>query len=178
MATHEIESKKRKRKHKSKKEDAASVPAPAPEPSNGVLDKPRKKAKKEHTPEPEVEDEFEGFGDEEQGEEALNQELKDIVENTGAAKIGSEDEDVDEADDANEADANSTEQPDDLPSGTSVSLPIVKDPETFSDLNLSERTMEGIRGMNFTTLTEIQKYVCVVPVIGISNGWTEKQYRR
>lgn len=46
----------------------------------------------------------------------------------------------------------------DLPSRTAVSLPQTEgDPEKFSDLNISEKTMKAIQGMGFETMTEIQR---------------------
>lgn len=154
MAPHEIDSKKRKRKHKSKRpaeEDAVTAPAS----SNGVVDatEPRKKkSKKVHTPEPEVED-------------GANLPIEDIADVSGVA--GEEEEadedneeglnednvtaDDDEGDDVEPTNAN------DLPLGTSMSLPTVEDPKKFSDLNLSERTAQAIQEMGFTDMTEIQR---------------------
>ena len=46
----------------------------------------------------------------------------------------------------------------DLPSANAVSLPAVgSDPQKFSDLNLSEKTMKAIEDMKFETMTEIQQ---------------------
>jgi ATP-dependent RNA helicase DDX18/HAS1 len=152
MASHDIESKKRKRKHKSKKgEESVTVEAA----SNGTAGNlaPRKKAKKEHTPEPEVEDVADVVsGAEEDGEdeEALNAELKKIAAKTKAAKITEEEEAAEDEDD-------NEQPPTDLPSGTTVSLPTVDDPTKFSELNLSERTSKAIEEMGFTEMTEIQR---------------------
>ena len=45
-----------------------------------------------------------------------------------------------------------------IPSTSALSLPTTgKDPERFSDLNLSTKTMKGIEGMDFAMMTEIQK---------------------
>ncbi|KAF2743801.1 ATP-dependent RNA helicase HAS1 [Sporormia fimetaria CBS 119925] len=149
MAAQDIDSKKRKRKHKSKKgEDETAVT----EISNGATEtvKPRKKAKKEHTPEPEVEavDAVSENEEEVEDEEKVNEELKAIAEKTKVAKVEAEDQDGDE---------NDGEQTTDLPSGTSVSLPTVEDPTKFSDLNLSDRTMQAIKEMGFEDMTEIQR---------------------
>lgn len=47
----------------------------------------------------------------------------------------------------------------DLPSANAVSLPQTDDsiPTKFTDLNLSEKTMEAIKEMGFETMTEIQQ---------------------
>lgn len=137
MASHDIESKKRKRKHKGKKSEVVDA---IPAASNGAAGelKPRKKAKKEHTPEPEVKDVTDVVsGGEEDGEDeaALNEELKDVAAQTKVAKVAA-DEELDEQ--------NDDRAPNDLPSGTTVSLPTVEDPTKFSELNLSERTSKAI----------------------------------
>lgn len=149
MASHEMaDSKKRKRKHKSKK---GEEPVVAVGPKNGAATevKPRKKAKKEHTPEPdelvEVVDAVSGDEDAEDSEEELNAELKEIV-------VDAED-DEDAEDDAQDNGTAAT----DLPSGTSISLPTVSDPKKFSDLNLSDRTSQAIKEMGFEDMTEIQR---------------------
>ncbi|KAF1972754.1 kinase-like protein [Bimuria novae-zelandiae CBS 107.79] len=146
----------RKRKHKSKSREEPTVAEPT---SNGAAgEKPRKKAKKEHTPEPEdvgVAEAAEITSDnsEQENEEELNAELK----KTAAEAKGPEVEEQadqqssdDEADDA-EMGASNT----DLPSGTS--MPTVEDPIKFNDLKLSERTIQAIQGMGFENMTEIQR---------------------
>ncbi|KAF2278878.1 ATP-dependent RNA helicase HAS1 [Westerdykella ornata] len=153
MAAQEIESKKRKRKHKSKKGDDDAAAA---QPANGATEtesvKPRKKAKKEHTPEPDVEDVADSTLNEqeedEESEEELNQELKKIAAETDVAKVDAEPE---------SADGENGEAPTDLPSGANVSLPTVDDPKKFSDLNLSDRTNQAIKEMGFEDMTEIQR---------------------
>lgn len=154
MGAQEIEAKKRKRKHSSKKTDEAAVPKRH---SNGVekADKPRKKAKKEHTPEPEIEDAVAEASEEEEVEEVegdedeakLNEELKQIAKQAKKSKKA----DADESDDEQKESAN----PNDLPLGTS--MPTVEDPKLFSELKLSDRTMEAIKSMGFETMTEIQQ---------------------
>lgn len=50
------------------------------------------------------------------------------------------------------------DQESDLPSSLGVSLPnTTSDPQKFSELNLSERTMKAINGMPYETMTEIQQ---------------------
>lgn len=154
MGAQEIEAKKRKRKHSSKKTEEAAAPKTT---SNGVekADKPRKKPKKEHTPEPEVEDvvaeasDVEEEEEEVEGDEAeaqLNTELKQIAKAAKKSKKADADESSDEQESAN---------PNDLPLG--VSMPTVDDPKLFSELKLSDRTMEAITAMGFETMTEIQQ---------------------
>ncbi|EGP92601.1 ATP-dependent RNA helicase HAS1 [Zymoseptoria tritici IPO323] len=49
-------------------------------------------------------------------------------------------------------------EPSDLPSALGVSLPsTAAEPQKFTELNLSERTMKAINGMPFDTMTEIQR---------------------
>lgn len=46
----------------------------------------------------------------------------------------------------------------DLPSSVTLSLPTTgPDPQTFKDLNLSEKTMKAIQGMGFEKMTQIQQ---------------------
>lgn len=158
MTTAEIDSKKRKRKHKSKKgEEPEAVTAP----SNGApaVEKPRKKSKKVHTPEPEVEEEVEqapedGAEDEdEEDEEKLNQELKEIAAKAKAAKKSADDGSDGEEDLAGSG-ANAVAVAD-LPSGTSI--PTIDEPTRFDELKLSDRTMEAIKSMGFESMTEIQR---------------------
>jgi ATP-dependent RNA helicase DDX18/HAS1 len=154
MASHDLDSKKRKRKHKAKKGEDAAV---AVEATNGAPDnvKPRKKAKKEHTPEPEIDEVADAVNSNEEAEdseEELNEELKAIASRTKTAKVDAE-EASDDADDAQGDDKAAT----DLPSGTSISLPTVDDPTTFAELNLSDRTSQAIKEMGFESMTEIQR---------------------
>ncbi|KAF2196944.1 ATP-dependent RNA helicase HAS1 [Delitschia confertaspora ATCC 74209] len=167
MATHEIENKKRKRKHKSGKIDADAV---ATKPSkNGdstvtaAPEKPRKKSKKEHTPEPEVSPEPEVPSDLEEDEEDeanLNKELKKIASKSKKAEVVEDDESDEEqdeaADDKKDAQSNST-NPNMISIETTVSLPTMSEPQKFSELNLSERTSQAIQEMGFENMTEIQR---------------------
>lgn len=158
MTATDIDSKKRKRKHKSKKGEEAGV---APAQSNGefAVEKSRKKSKKVHTPEPEVEEGFadlpqDGAGEsEEEDEEKLNQELKEIAAKAKAAKK-SADDGSDGEDDNTGSGANAVAVAD-LPSGTSI--PTINEPTRFDELKLSDRTMEAIKGMGFESMTEIQR---------------------
>ena len=154
MGAQEIESKKRKRKHKSKVRDEEAAAPPA---SNGTAEaKPRKKSKKEHTPEPEEVEETEVASDaaEEEGEETLNKELKEIAAKAKVAKVEGATEDAQSGDEEEGEDTALAPQSD-LPSGTSI--PTVDDATKFSDLKLSDRTMQAIQSMGFETMTEIQQ---------------------
>ncbi|WPH01437.1 Hypothetical protein R9X50_00428300 [Acrodontium crateriforme] len=85
-----------------------------------------------------VEDEFADFGSE-----------------NDEAEEGKEDDDKDGDKPANGVDMG---QPSDLPSALGVSLPTTSaEPQKFTELNLSERTMKAINEMKFETMTEIQR---------------------
>lgn len=157
MPAADIDSKKRKRKHKSRKGEEV---VPQKDEGNGgaAVEKPRKKSKKEHTPEPEVEDaaeesspdSTESNAEDDEDEAQLNEELKQIAKRAKIAKAG-EDRDEAHGSGANgEALGHS-----DLIAGTS--MPAMENPTLFSELNLSDRTMEAIKTMGFETMTEIQQ---------------------
>lgn len=157
MTAADIENKKRKRKHKSKKGEEV-IESKAQTNGAAEVEKPRKKSKKAHTPEPEIDD-ASSSGDvddsaflEEQVEAQLNDELKQVAEKQKIAKVN---EDEDEELGAEEASGANTEALGELPSGTS--MPSMENPKLFSELNLSDRTMEAIKTMGFETMTEIQQ---------------------
>ncbi|KAF2731995.1 ATP-dependent RNA helicase HAS1 [Polyplosphaeria fusca] len=146
---HEIDSKKRKRKHKSKKGEEIVAPETL---ENGAVErtKPRKKSKKVHTPELEEVEEMvadEELNEDEEDEEALNEELKNVVAKTKADKA---------AEAQTSQDDDTTQLPTEFNIETSVSLPTVNEPKKFTELNLSSRTMDAINGMGFETMTEVQ----------------------
>ena len=158
MGAQELDSKKRKRKHKSKSREEPAVVEPV---SNGVAEpKPRKKSKKEHTPEPEEVDAADIASDagEEEDEEVLNAELKKIAKKAKTkakvAKVDADEED-EQSDQAADGESNEIIPHSDLPSGTSI--PTVDEPEKFSELKLSDRTMAAIESMGFENMTEIQR---------------------
>lgn len=177
MATVDVASHKRKRKHKSKKSDETDVPEAR---NNGAsaIEKSRKKSKKEHTPEPEAEAEdavadavVDGAkSEDEEDEEAVNEELKQIAVREKVAKMG-EDEDSEQefGSGANGEALGAT----DLPSGTS--MPMMENPTLFSELKLSERTMEAIEAMGFKTMTEIQQKT-IPPLLRYISRELEKSY--
>jgi ATP-dependent RNA helicase DDX18/HAS1 len=151
MTNAEIDSKKRKRKHnKTKKSDEVATEAPSVA-AVGKPEKARKKSKKEHTPEVELEDVVEGSAAD-GAEEDAEEELKDI-----AAKSMAADVDAEEASDDEQADAPTTDGANLEPLGMPTSMPTMEDPERFDQLNLSDRTMEAIKAMGFETMTEIQR---------------------
>lgn len=171
----ETETKKRKRKHKTtsrpideSRPDLSASSLVAEDISsrgeNGV--KPRKKAKKEHkNPKTlKTSGEFEDAvarqedleGEEGAGEESLNQQLREVALKTDAAVV--ENRSPGESDGEEVRAENGTKlQPTDLPSDISVALPAVGQPESFSELKLSEKTMAAIEGMGFEKMTEIQR---------------------
>jgi ATP-dependent RNA helicase DDX18/HAS1 len=152
----DLASKKRKRKHiKVAEPSSAAAPAIADE-------KPRKKSKKERAVAPvapveEPEDEPEQEDDEDD-EEDINQQLKDAAAKA-RSPAGVVEDDEEDADDADRDDIK--RQPtdaatSDLPSGGEVSLPGAE-PQTFAELNLSDKTMKGLETMGFSNMTEIQR---------------------
>lgn len=152
MTTAEIDSKKRKRKHKSKKGEDVAEPI-AQIIAVAKAEKPRKKSKKEHTPEPEVEDSKAETRPEDEAESDAADDDAQVKEVLREAA----DEDADEeADDRQISGANMEALgQSDLLSGTS--MPSMENPTKFSELNLSDRTMEAIKAMGFETMTEIQQ---------------------
>jgi len=173
MAASEIESKKRKRKHRSRKADgvtptkttdvSADLAHSNTEISEPAKTKPRKKAKKEHTPECE-EDVQEVVGesqDEEENEEELNQKLKKVAAETSAPTVdgleASDQEENEKEQDQTQNNGDELEVPSDLPSSTTLSLPTTSpDSQKFSELNLNDKTMRAIKDMGFENMTEIQ----------------------
>ncbi|KNG85383.1 ATP-dependent RNA helicase has1 [Aspergillus nomiae NRRL 13137] len=136
-------SKKRKRKHggNARKEEAA-----APATTEAVTDSPakeevtvdKKKAKKEKSKKQKVE--HMSSDDEKKDAEESEQEASDNEE---------------EKSDAEETPAVDGE---DLPSADTIRLPQQDgDPVKFTELGLSEKTMKGIEGMGFETMTEVQR---------------------
>jgi ATP-dependent RNA helicase DDX18/HAS1 len=155
----DLASKKRKRKH-------TKVAEPSPAAAQAIADeKPRTKSKKENAVAPvapveEPEDEPEQKDDEDD-EEDINQQLKDAAAKarSPAGVVEDDEEDADDADDADRDDIK--RQPtdaatSDLPSGGEVSLPGAE-PQTFAELNLSDKTMKGLETMGFSNMTEIQR---------------------
>ncbi|KAK4503938.1 hypothetical protein PRZ48_004853 [Zasmidium cellare] len=169
---------------KSPKQSVANgEPSQSGEPSKkkAKKDKKDKKEKKEKKQKVQAEDsDAQEEHDEEIGaEEQVNKELKEAAAEADAAEneddfaeFGSEDEDdeseveeVDGKEDDGEQDEDAAPAtngdlgaPSDLPSALGVSLPNTKsEPQKFTELNLSERTMKAIQDMPFDTMTEIQR---------------------
>ncbi|KAE8379687.1 ATP-dependent RNA helicase has1 [Aspergillus bertholletiae] len=135
-------SKKRKRKHGS---NARKEEVVAPAATEAVIDTPekeevvvdKKKTKKEKSKKHKVE--HMSSDDEKKDAEESEQEASDIEE-TG---------------DSEETPAADGE---DLPSADTIRLPQQDgDPVKFTELGLSEKTMKGIEGMGFETMTEVQR---------------------
>lgn len=100
--------------------------------------------------------------DEQEVEEDLNKQLKSIASQTSASVVEEEDEDDDDDDEEDGDDSEPKRpQPDasisDLPTGAEVSLPGGAEPQKFSELNMSEKTMKALETMGFTDMTEIQR---------------------
>ncbi|KAJ5203273.1 hypothetical protein N7449_005352 [Penicillium cf. viridicatum] len=134
---------KRKRKHGSKAESDVAKPveaksSPAVTPKKSVASTPKASAekstkKRKVSPSPSVE------------EESDDAEVVEDVEEVDAEE-GSDAEDTEAA--------NGT----DLPTMEDVRLPQTEGKlQKFTELNLSEKTMQGINDMGFTTMTEIQQ---------------------
>ncbi|KAJ5477909.1 hypothetical protein N7530_003418 [Penicillium desertorum] len=137
---------KRKRKHGSKAESDVAKPvetksSPAVTPKKSAASTPKASAekatkKRKVSPSPSAE--------EESAEEAEAEAVEDV-----------EEVDAEEGDDAKDTAAvNGT----DLPTMEDVRLPQTEGKlQKFTELNLSEKTMQGINDMGFTTMTEIQQ---------------------
>jgi len=153
MDSIELQSKKRKRKHSSAKVDKSepsvelksateSVETVA-KPKRSKEEKAHKKVKKVQKPEAE-----------EETFEDLDDEVPALVEN------GTEGEEEEVAgDDLAEAAGDEVEVAgDDISASANLTLPNTgAQPNTFAELNLSEKTMKGIKDMGFETMTEIQQ---------------------
>jgi len=180
MSNQEITSKKRKRKSTSKavSEDAApevSLPKTATNgPVNREVMKAAKKEHKKRKSDAEKEVAHEATVDEE-AEEEVNKDLKAAARKTTAAGVNeeeaeiSDEEEVDvdgKDDDGDDLEGDGSElktagdlgEATDLPSSLGVSLPTMEaEPHKFSELNLSEKTMQAINDMKFENMTEIQR---------------------
>jgi ATP-dependent RNA helicase DDX18/HAS1 len=127
----ELKSKKRKRKHGSSAgEKAVAEVEAAPV---GATKKASKKVKKAESDEE----------DEEVAQDLPTVDDAEDVEATSDAEEAAEDVELEKAD---------------LPSTTTLSLPTTgAEPQKFSDINLSEKTMKAIADMKFESMTEIQR---------------------
>ncbi|KAJ5972004.1 ATP-dependent RNA helicase DDX18 [Penicillium vulpinum] len=140
---------KRKRKHSSKTESDVAKPVEAKSsssvtPKKSVASTPKASAekatkKRRVSPSPSVE------------EESADEESADDAEAVEDVEEGS---DVESSDAEDKAAVNGT----DLPTMEDVRLPQTEGKlQKFTELNLSEKTMQGINDMGFTTMTEIQQ---------------------
>lgn len=103
----------------------------------------------------EHDDDFTGFGSEDENNEEGEE------EDVGGPDAEDKDDDHDEDEDEGEAGPvtnGDLRETSDLPSALGVSLPNTKsEPQKFTELNLSDRTMKAIQDMPFDTMTEIQR---------------------
>ena len=110
------------------------------------------KAVPEHADSEAAEEEFAGFGAEEDGEDGGVE-----VQAKGGTEQGLERDEQNGADDTPKTNGD-LGQPSDLPSALGVSLPTTTaEPTRFDELNLSDRTMRAVKDMPFETMTEIQR---------------------
>lgn len=159
-------SKKRKRKHvggvSSVASDAVADGKPSPELRTRATGKARKRAKKEQNG---ASDSEEGVNEAEaaheneksrgEGVHRQNRDMTASTERSSKAELSPEEEKSIPGD-AMDRHPKSTATTD-LPSGA-VSLPVTgAEPHKFSDLNLSQKTMQAIDDMKFETMTEIQR---------------------
>ena len=96
-------------------------------------------------------DDEEDDDDDEEDEAKLNAELKQVAAKAKASKAKAAKADAEPQSEGEGEVVN----PNDLPLG--VSMPTVEDPQLFSELKLSDRTMEAIKAMGFESMTEIQR---------------------
>jgi ATP-dependent RNA helicase DDX18/HAS1 len=137
MSNPDLQSKKRKRKHTASKSTAREEEEAAPV--------EKKIGKKSKTTEEEANDAAEM-------EEQVNDELREIAARRAAGVVKAADKGDDEAQDTHDIGEAS-----DLPSALGVSLPGQDAlPEKFTDVNLSEKTLQALQDMKFDTMTEIQ----------------------
>jgi len=164
MENTELASKKRKRKHHSQVEKSdATAPAPTGSKSvppliNGAAHDhehepiARKKSKKTSTA-----NDFEA-GDQTRAVSAAEDNVKSENEHEDEAQHEGEAEAEDEAAVAGELHEEDALEDSTIPSAATLSLPSTgPDPQKFSDLSLSSKTMQAIDEMKFETMTEIQK---------------------
>lgn len=177
-------SKKAKKENKKKRKsvDGEEVDAAATKQSNGdkeiesVEEQPKKRSKKEKKDGKERKVKAASAKEATNGEHAedvdaekqVNEELKKVAAEANATADDDDFEDFDEEeqeDDAEGSDERAQGDTDekaditsDLPSSLGVSLPSTKaEPQKFTELNLSEKTMKAINDMPFDTMTEIQR---------------------
>jgi ATP-dependent RNA helicase DDX18/HAS1 len=145
-------------------EEAATVEENEPEneaqpkPKKSKQEKEERRAKKEQK---RREREREAAADETVGDDdAAVEEGEEGEEGVAAEEDFAGFASEDEAEEAVEEDAANGDlgEPTDLPSALGVTLPSTAvEPQKFTELNLSERTMKAIKGMPFDTMTEIQR---------------------
>lgn len=150
-------SKKEKKEAKRQKEQAKDASSKEAHEEEAGAEEQVNKELKEAAAQAEVgvdgEDDFAGFGSEEDDDE------EEAEANRGAEDAEEEAEEENEDASQEKTAANGDlGQPSDLPSALGVSLPTTSaEPKKFTELNLSEKTMRAIEGMKFENMTEIQR---------------------
>lgn len=158
----ELHGKKRKRKHGSTKAEKSEIPSAfdttSPQTDEVISkhsksEKRHKKSRKIHGSE--EEQQLSEGGILKQNAQPERGEEEDIPADNEEGAPPKIDEDVEEEEDAEDG-ADLAEGP--LPGTETLSLPNTGiQPEQFSDLNLSEKTMKAIEDMKFEKMTEIQQ---------------------
>lgn len=148
----------RKRKRKSGKSKSKSEEVEVPNghdqktSNKATSPKPTKKNKRNKVSQPEPTDSRDGESQDIEKTDSVGSD--DLSDASSPAPFEAEDVPSDE----NEGEEADIEATTDLPTDTAPTLPQTDtSPKTFEELNLSDKTMKAIQGMNFTTMTEIQQ---------------------
>lgn len=165
MDPEKTSAKKRKRRHgasaraSSKNDvesDPATISAPAKESVGTAKSQAEKKKKKKRKTSHSSSDE-EGDDDAERlngNGEAAKLDKDEDSEEENSRESGDEEEEEETPANGESAEKNGA----DLPSETAVDLPLTnREPQAFTELNLSEKTMKAIEDMGFDGMTEIQR---------------------
>lgn len=173
MASEQIETKKRKRKHKHEHkhehkhdrpvEPEANSATPTTKVMNNENQMPRKKPKKSHADQQHMEREEEITEDQDEewgGLEPEEQDSQPKISEVEVATAAKSDGNL--AAEESDSPPGAMQKGDDnhiaLPTDHAPSLPTLGDENTrFDELGLSEKTMKAIQGMDFETMTEIQR---------------------
>ncbi|OAG39898.1 ATP-dependent RNA helicase HAS1 [Fonsecaea monophora] len=164
------ESKKRKRKRTKHTQAENSTQPARPAPSDRIVgstnepqEKSKKRRKTSHSSDDEDEDDVEAEGTAESVKDAAEEAEEDSLDSGVDGEVDNNDEAGAELEETVETTTMTTEitsapAPTDLPTDTVPSLPGTDStPQAFSELKLSEKTMQAIKEMGFTNMTEIQR---------------------
>ena len=151
----EIHSRKRKRKHGNAIAKSTTFPS-AVEDGLGDPVAPETKSKMKKTKQTHASSDQ---GSENNGDITEGQGLRDqLGHDDGVSVEAGQTPEDDPTETALIQDEDSKDHNDELPSTSALSLPPSgPDPQKFSDLNLSSKTMQAIEDMKFDTMTEIQQ---------------------